>query len=75
MLGNPRAAYRYFTLAINPYTDPAPDLTAYHHYALAALGPRGVDHLVDLLRRDLVANMGQLGMADLGQTPKPFPLD
>ena len=45
------------------------------HYALAALGPRGVDHLVDLLRRDLVANMGQLGMADLGQTPKPFPLD
>lgn len=31
------------------------------HYALAALGPRGVDHLVHILRADLVANMAQVG--------------
>ncbi|MGK7652215.1 alpha-hydroxy acid oxidase [Roseovarius sp. B08] len=33
------------------------------HYALAALGPRGPDHLVHILKSDLEANMGQLGLA------------
>jgi L-lactate dehydrogenase (cytochrome) len=32
------------------------------HYALGALGSRGPDHLIDILRRDLVANMGQMGV-------------
>lgn len=32
------------------------------HYALGALGRCGPDHLVDILRRDLVANMGQMGV-------------
>lgn len=32
------------------------------HYALGALGPRGPEHLLDLLTRDLVSNMGQLGV-------------
>ena len=45
------------------------------HYALAALGPPGVDHLVDMLRKDLEANMGQLGARDLSQLPAPFTLD
>ncbi|WP_436399507.1 alpha-hydroxy acid oxidase [Roseobacter sp. S98] len=45
------------------------------HYALAALGPPGVDHLVDMLRKDLEANMGQLGVRDLSQLPAPFTLD
>ncbi len=31
------------------------------HYALAALGAAGPAHLIDLLRLDLIANMGQLG--------------
>ncbi|KZY22647.1 alpha-hydroxy-acid oxidizing enzyme [Sulfitobacter sp. HI0040] len=42
------------------------------HFALAAFGPRGVDHLIELLRRDLTANMGQLGAADLAHLPPPF---
>lgn len=37
------------------------------HYALAALGPKGPAHLAEILRRDLVANMGQLGITTLGQ--------
>ena len=45
------------------------------HYALAALGPQGIDHLVDLLRRDLIANMGQLGMTSLAQKPPTFMLE
>lgn len=39
------------------------------HFALAALGAAGPDHLCDILRKDLEANMGQLGLsslADLG---------
>ncbi|WP_210115046.1 alpha-hydroxy acid oxidase [Roseovarius aestuariivivens] len=32
------------------------------HYALAALGPEGPDHLAAILRADLEANMGQLGL-------------
>lgn len=31
------------------------------HYALAALGERGPAHLADILRKDLEANMGQIG--------------
>lgn len=44
------------------------------HYALAALGPKGVDHLVDILTQDLVSNMGQLGARDLTSLPAPFDL-
>lgn len=36
------------------------------HYALAALGPAGPPHLVEMLKRDLLANMGQLGARRLG---------
>ncbi|WP_120502455.1 alpha-hydroxy acid oxidase [Roseovarius sp. EL26] len=32
------------------------------HYALAALGPKGPAHLAHILREDLLANMGQLGI-------------
>ncbi|WP_322865393.1 alpha-hydroxy acid oxidase [Aquicoccus sp. G2-2] len=39
------------------------------HYALAALGPNGAAHLTDMLTRDLVANLGQLGIARLGDLP------
>lgn len=39
------------------------------HFALAALGPHGADHLVDILRQDLIANMGQIGARDLTSLP------
>jgi len=32
------------------------------HYALAALGAQGTDHLAHILKSDLEANMGQLGL-------------
>lgn len=35
------------------------------HIALAALGPDGPDHLAHILRADLEANMGQLGLSDV----------
>ena len=35
------------------------------HYALAAMGATGPAHLADILREDLKANMGQLGLTDL----------
>lgn len=35
------------------------------HYALAALGEKGPDHLCAILRADLEANMGQLGARQL----------
>lgn len=45
------------------------------HYALAALGTEGPAHLVDMLARDMIANMGQLGarrLSDLaGCLPRP----
>jgi L-lactate dehydrogenase (cytochrome) len=44
------------------------------HFALAALGPQGIDHLIDILRLDLIANMGQLGARDLGSLPAAFDL-
>lgn len=42
------------------------------HFALAALGPKGIDHLVDILSKDLIANMGQLGAKTLRDLPPPF---
>jgi len=33
------------------------------HYALCALGSAGPAHLIDILRKDLMANIGQLGVA------------
>ncbi len=42
------------------------------HFALGALGPRGADHLIDLLAKDMIANMGQLGLADLAALPDPI---
>ncbi|MGR3759842.1 alpha-hydroxy acid oxidase [Roseobacteraceae bacterium NS-SX3] len=44
------------------------------HFALAALGPKGPDHLIDILAKDLAANMGQLGAADLASLPPPVTL-
>ena len=45
------------------------------HYALAALGPDGIDHLAHILREDLKANMGQLGARALHDLPKPFRIE
>ena len=45
------------------------------HYALAALGSEGPAHLVDILKQDLKANMGQLGLENLTEVPnklRPF---
>lgn len=39
------------------------------HYALAALGSEGPAHLVDILKQDLKANMGQLGLENLTEVP------
>lgn len=44
------------------------------HYALAALGPKGIDHLIEILKKDMEANMGQLGAPDLSSLPQPFEL-
>ena len=35
------------------------------HYALGALGHRGPDHLIDILTKDLNANMAKLGIEEL----------
>ncbi|MFK7882225.1 alpha-hydroxy acid oxidase [Roseobacter sp.] len=45
------------------------------HFALAALGPKGIDHLVDMLSKDLIANMGQLGAKSLKDLPPPIRLE
>ncbi|MDF0600165.1 alpha-hydroxy acid oxidase [Psychromarinibacter sp. C21-152] len=34
------------------------------HYGLAAFGPRGAAHVVDIMTADLKANLGQLGLSD-----------
>ncbi|WP_299283139.1 alpha-hydroxy acid oxidase [uncultured Tateyamaria sp.] len=39
------------------------------HYALAALGPDGPDHLAHILREDLKSCMGQIGARTLGNLP------
>ena len=40
------------------------------HMALAALGARGPDHLVEILAKDMEANMGQLGTPNLRDLSK-----
>lgn len=40
------------------------------HYALAALGEPGPAHLADILRQDLLANMGQMGLTCLKEARK-----
>ncbi|WP_299023901.1 alpha-hydroxy acid oxidase [uncultured Sulfitobacter sp.] len=44
------------------------------HYALGALGPKGIDHLIEILTQDLRANMGQIGVQRLSDLPAPLPL-
>lgn len=44
------------------------------HFALAALGGIGPNYLYDMLCKDLVSNMGQMGAASLADLPKPAPL-
>ena len=39
------------------------------HYGLAALGEAGADHVVDILRQDMISNMGQLGTKTLNELP------
>ena len=39
------------------------------HIALAALGPRGPAHLLDILKKDMAANMGQVGTPTLQDLP------
>ncbi|NIZ59579.1 alpha-hydroxy-acid oxidizing enzyme [Sedimentitalea sp. CY04] len=41
------------------------------HFALAALGPTGPAHLIDILKKDLKANMGQMGCDNLNNLPTP----
>ncbi|MEL6099790.1 MAG: alpha-hydroxy acid oxidase [Pseudomonadota bacterium] len=45
------------------------------HFALGALGAEGPAHLVDILTKDLQANMGQLGTHTLRDLPIPIRLD
>ncbi len=45
------------------------------HFALAALGAAGPAHLIDLLRLDMQANMGQIGAHTLSDLPAPLRLD
>ncbi|MBW4960459.1 alpha-hydroxy acid oxidase [Sulfitobacter sp. CW3] len=45
------------------------------HYALAALGPQGIDHLIDIFIKDMGANMGQMGAKSLSALPAPVDLD
>ena len=35
------------------------------HYGLAALGEKGAAHVIDILRQDMISNMGQLGARNL----------
>ncbi|MEO9779876.1 MAG: alpha-hydroxy acid oxidase [Sedimentitalea sp.] len=44
------------------------------HFALAALGSDGPPHLVDLLTKDMHANMGQIGAHTLQDLPPPIEL-
>jgi len=37
------------------------------HYAVSALGPKGPDHLIHILREDMMANMNQIAAKDLSQ--------
>ncbi|MCF7699746.1 alpha-hydroxy acid oxidase [Loktanella sp. M215] len=40
------------------------------HYGLGALGDGGAAHVVDILRQDMIANMGQIGARTLSDVPK-----
>ena len=40
------------------------------HYGLGALGADGATHVIDILRADLIANMGQLGARNLADLPQ-----
>jgi L-lactate dehydrogenase (cytochrome) len=44
------------------------------HFALGALGPRGIDHLIDILAKDMAANMGQIGARSLSDLPETVAL-
>jgi len=39
------------------------------HYGLAALGEVGAAHVLDILRQDMISNMGQLGTKTLNELP------
>lgn len=39
------------------------------HYGLAALGEEGAAHVLDILRQDMISNMGQLGTRTLKHLP------
>ncbi|MDQ2089285.1 alpha-hydroxy acid oxidase [Marimonas arenosa] len=39
------------------------------HYAVGALGARGPDHLAEVLERDLISNLGQIGVETLTDLP------
>ena len=39
------------------------------HYGLAALGEVGAAHVLDILRQDMISNMGQLGTKTLKELP------
>ncbi|MDA1238069.1 MAG: alpha-hydroxy acid oxidase [Proteobacteria bacterium] len=40
------------------------------HYALGALGSDGPNHLIEILKKDLVANMGQIGSSSFKDLPE-----
>ena len=40
------------------------------HYGLGALGQPGAAHVVDILRQDMIANMGQIGARRLSDLPR-----
>ncbi|MFK7751428.1 MAG: alpha-hydroxy acid oxidase [Sedimentitalea sp.] len=42
------------------------------HFALGALGADGPAHLIDMLRLDMVSNMGQMGVDRLTDLPQPI---
>lgn len=39
------------------------------HYAVGALGEKGPPHLIDILRADMISNMGQIGARTLADLP------
>lgn len=45
------------------------------HYALAAIGPEGPEHLIHMLSQDMISNMGQLGARTLADLPDPIQLN
>jgi len=45
------------------------------HFGLAALGAAGPAHVIDILKQDMAANMGQMGAPNLQSLPEPFALE